>query len=192
MTAITGDQVMICERFVPVLSSLRWYDNHSHIIIMNSTSSWIDQMNTLDYWHALENKIFERALGFFLDDYIGCYVLDDELIGSKAADIKSKVITDRKAAGEGPVYNAICDSFFQIILGMRFCTISDSQQQNLEKLLDLLRSIGNNELSVNGLMMACDRSYGKLPVAELLARKKVVTICHAVGSQHPILLVLLL
>ncbi len=126
-------------------------------------------MNTLDYWHALENKIFERALGFFLDDYIGCYVLDDELIGSKAADIKSKVITDRKAAGEGPVYNAICDSFFQIILGMRLQIISDNQQQNVQKVLDFFPSSGNYELSVSSPVMACDFGYGKLPVVELLA-----------------------
>jgi hypothetical protein len=60
MTAITGDQVMIHERFVQVLSNLRGYDNHSHVI-MNSTSSWTDHRNTLDCLHALEKKVFERA-----------------------------------------------------------------------------------------------------------------------------------
>jgi hypothetical protein len=91
-----------------------------------------------------EKKMFERALEFFFVDHNRCYALEDELIGSKVGDIESKVITERKADGEGPVHNAICDSFFQIILGMRSCTISDSQQQNVEKLLDLLTSIGNN------------------------------------------------
>jgi hypothetical protein len=82
---------------------------------MNSTSSWIDERNNLDHLHALEKKMFERALEFFFYDHNGFYVLDDELIGSRVADIESKVVSDGKAGGEGPVCNAICDSFFQII-----------------------------------------------------------------------------
>ncbi len=125
---------------------------------MNLTSSWIDQSNTIDHLHALEKKMFERALE-----------LDDKMIGSKAADIESKVVTDRKAGGEGPVCDAICDSFFQIILGMRLQIISDNQQQNVEKVLDFFPSSGNYELSVSSPVMACDFGYGKLPVVELLA-----------------------
>jgi hypothetical protein len=44
-------------------------------------------------------------LEFFFNDHNGCYVLDDELIGSKVGDIESKVVTDREAGGEGPVYS---------------------------------------------------------------------------------------
>jgi hypothetical protein len=57
------------------------------------------------------------------------------------------------------------------ILGMRLCAISESQQQNVKKLLDLLPSIGNNEQSVNGPMMACDHGCGKLPVMKALAKE---------------------
>jgi hypothetical protein len=37
-------------------------------------------------------------------------------------------------------------------------------------------------------MTACNCGYGMLPVVELLAQKrfKVVTVCHAAGSQHHI------
>ncbi len=49
--------------------------------MMTSTTSWIDQRNTLDHLHTLGKKMFERALDFFFDDHKGCYVLDDELIG---------------------------------------------------------------------------------------------------------------
>jgi hypothetical protein len=36
--------------------------------------------------------------------------------GSKAADVETKMVWDRKAAGEGPTCDCICDSFFQFVL----------------------------------------------------------------------------
>jgi hypothetical protein len=81
--------------------------------------SCIDQRNSFECLHVSEKIFFERALEFFFDDHNGCYVLDDELIGSKVGDIESKVATEREAGGEGPVCDAICDSFFQIVLRMR-------------------------------------------------------------------------
>jgi hypothetical protein len=70
---------------------------------MSSTISLI----ALDCLHALEKEIFEIASDFFFDDHNGCYVLDDELIGSKGAVVESKVVTSRKAGGHGPVSDAI-------------------------------------------------------------------------------------
>jgi hypothetical protein len=94
MNAITGNQVMIRERLVQVMSNLRGYVNHSHVR-MTSKSSWIDQRNTLERLHVLEEKMFKRELEFFFGDHNGCYVLADELIESKVGDIESKVAIDR-------------------------------------------------------------------------------------------------
>jgi hypothetical protein len=53
---------------------------------MTSTSSWIDQRNTVECLHVLEKKMFERALDFFFHDHNGHYVLDGGLIGSTVGD----------------------------------------------------------------------------------------------------------
>ncbi len=44
-------------------------------------------------------------------------VLDDEMIGSKAAVVETKIVSDCKTAGEGPTCDCTCDSFFWFVLG---------------------------------------------------------------------------
>ena len=174
---------MTRERFIQVLSNLRGYDVRRRIIT-SATSTWIDQRNRLDHLHPLEKKVFERSIEFFFDSRYGCVVLDDELIASKASDVENKLVTDRKSGGEGPCCDVICDSFFQFMLGMRIRTIADSQIDNMEKLMDTLPPVDNNENSSSGPIIACDRGYGKKKVIELLAKRnfKVITIANAMRS----------
>ncbi len=110
------------------------------------------------------------------------------MIGSKANDVETKILSDRKLAGEGPTCDCLCDTFFQFVLGMRIKTVSDSQLKNVEKLLDYLPTIDNNMSSMLGPQLACDRGYGKKSVLGLLASKyyKVITITSKIGSEHPI------
>jgi hypothetical protein len=51
--------------------------------------------------------------------------------------------------------------------GMRIRTTADSQMDNLEKLLDYLPPVDNNEFSMNGPILGCDRGYGKKKVIEI-------------------------
>jgi hypothetical protein len=64
MSSITGEQVMICERFIQVLLSPRGYEKHSHIM-MTSITSWINQRNTLDEQNA--DDILESNENDFLE-----------------------------------------------------------------------------------------------------------------------------
>jgi hypothetical protein len=122
------------EGFIQILTNLRGYDMR-HRIINTSNSWWIDQQNTLDHLHALGKKIPKDQLNFF-DPTYSCLVLDYEMIGSKAVDVETKIVSDSKAAGEGPTCDCICDSFFQFVLGIRIKTVADSQLMNMTKLLD--------------------------------------------------------
>jgi hypothetical protein len=79
------------------------------------------------------------------------------MIGSKAADVETKIMADHKAAGEGPTFNCICDSFFQFVLGIRIKTVADSQLVNMTKLLDYLPQIDENNASMLGPITVCDR-----------------------------------
>jgi hypothetical protein len=70
--------------------------------------------------HALELKFFESSVELFFDSQVGCYVLDGKLLASKAVDVEYKILSDRKAGGEGPVIDAVCVAeFFQLHLGVR-------------------------------------------------------------------------
>jgi hypothetical protein len=115
-------------------------------------------------------------------------VLDDEMIGSKALDVETKIVSDCKAVGEGPTCDCICDSFFQFVLGIRIKTVADSQLVNVEKLLDYLPPVDENVQSMLGPFIACDRGYGKKSIMSLLASKnyKVITIASKIGSENPI------
>jgi hypothetical protein len=187
MNLCTGGKHMCRERFIQVLSNLRGYDMRRRII-QGQQDRWINQRNTLDHLHALEKKVFERSVEFFFDTLYSSVALDDELTGSKAQDVEVKIVTDRKAEGEGPTSDCICDSYLQLVLGMRIKTFADSQLTNVEKLLDCLPSIDENTQSMLGPIMVCDRGYGKKSVINLLSSRnfKVLTIASTIGSDHPI------
>jgi hypothetical protein len=104
----------------------------------------------------VRGKNFERSVELFFDVRYGGYVLDDELIASKADDVEHKIISDRKSGGEGPTCDCICDSYFQFFLAMRVRSTGDSQIYNVKKLLDTLPPVDNNELSKLGPILACE------------------------------------
>jgi hypothetical protein len=72
---------------------------------------------------------------------------------------------------------------------MRLRTSSETQLENVEKLLDTFPPIEENSRSDFGPLLACDRGYGKKKIIELFAKKhyKVITVCAAAGSEHPII-----
>jgi hypothetical protein len=170
-----------------VLTNLRGYDVRRRII-KNPNARWFDQHNKLDHLHTLEKKVFERSIEVFSDTRYGYYVLDDELVGFKANDLENKTISDRKSAGEGTTTECSCDTFFQIVLGIRIKTIADSQLKTVQRLLDYLPQIEDNTMPMLGPIIACDCGYGKKAIIELLSAKnfKVLTIAGTVGSGHPI------
>jgi hypothetical protein len=187
MGSLTKDKHMPRERFVQILTNLRGFDMRRRII-NSSSARWIDQRNTLDHLHLLEKKIFEHSIEFFFDSSYSCLVLDDEMIGSKALNVETKIVSDCKAAGEGPTCDCICDSLFQFVLGVCIKTVANSQIVNVEKLLDYLPAVDKNVQSMLGPFIACNRGYGKKFIMSLLASKnyKVITIASKIGSEHPI------
>ncbi len=110
------------------------------------------------------------------------------MIGSKAMDVETKLVSNQKSAGEGPTCNCLCDTFFQFVLGMRIKAMLDSQLKKVEKLLYYLPTIDENTNSMLGPLLACDREYGKKLILGLLASRnyKVTSIASKIGSEHPI------
>ncbi len=119
MEKITNNKVMSNERFNEIIKNLCGFEvNMRHG--GGPSSTWCDQKDKLQFCHFLEECIFERSRGiFFPRDRGGCYVLDNELVSSKAVDIEVKMLSSRKSGKEGRTVDVICDSFFQLIVGMR-------------------------------------------------------------------------
>jgi hypothetical protein len=134
--------------------------------------------------------MFERSKNIIFESRYGCYVLDDELVASKAADVEVKTLSTRKSGKEGSTADIICDSFLQLVLGMRLRTSADTQMENVEKLMDRLPPVEKNCNQCDlGPWLACDRGYGKKKVIQMLAEKngKVITVTATAGSDHPII-----
>jgi hypothetical protein len=98
--------------------------------------------------------MFERSVEFFFDNRYGGYMLDDELISSKASDIEHKVVSDRKSEGKGPKCDCFCDSYVQLMLGMRVRSSGDTQLFNMEMLSDTLPAVAPNAASAFGPILA--------------------------------------
>jgi hypothetical protein len=188
MEKITNNKVMSNERFNEIMKNLRGFEvsmRHGG----GRSSTLCDQKDKFQFFHFLEDHIFERSRGiFFPRDRGGCYVLDDELISLKAVDIEVKTLSSRKSGKEGSTVDVLCDSFFQLIVGMRLQTSSETQEENVKQLLSTLPRTNNSYDSPHGPILACDRGYGKLSLIKFFMEQnfKVITVCAAVGSGHPI------
>jgi hypothetical protein len=188
METITGGSNVKIDRFREILHNfLRGYECSSRSNTA-STQTWDDQRNLLHNLHPLEQKMFERSIHYFFDRDYGCYVFDDELLASKAVDVELRTLSDRKAGGEGPTVDCLCDAFLQVVLGMHLRTTTDTQQGNLEKLMDRFPQVEPNSHSELDPILVMDRGFGKLKLVLALGAKnfKILTIAAALGSEHPI------
>ena len=142
-----------------------------------STGQWNNQRNLLGQIHPLEKMFFEQSLHFFFDPDYSSLAYDNEMPGSKASDVEVRLLSDRKAAGEGSTIHCICDTSFQIILGMRLRTFLTTQVQNMHKLLEPLPDAETNKGLARGPVLVMDRGFGKMDHIEEVMKKnfKLIT-----------------
>ncbi len=81
----------------------------------------------------------------------------------------------------------LCDSFFQLIIGMWLHTSSETQEKNIQELLSLLPKTSPYCSSPSAPIVAFDRGYvkGSVIVTFLERRFKNITVCTIVGSGRP-------
>jgi hypothetical protein len=78
MEKITNNKVMSNEGFNEIIKNLHGFEVNMHHG-GGPSSTWCDQKDKFQFFHFLEECIFERSQGiFFPRDTGGCYVLDDE------------------------------------------------------------------------------------------------------------------
>ena len=116
----------------------------------------------------LEKFFFERSIKTLLNRSNGSLVIDDELISSRAKDVESKTVSNRKAGKEGPVSDCLACSLTSVLYGMRLCVKGVTQEENVAALLSNLPHLTSSN---DKLRLTFDRGYGKMPFVETNAKK---------------------
>jgi hypothetical protein len=69
----------------------------------STEDSWFQRKNLLRHLEPLERMIFHQSTEILLNRKSGELVLDDELLGSRANDVKTKTLSHRISGKESPV-----------------------------------------------------------------------------------------
>ena len=86
-------------------------------------------------------------------------------------DIEVKTLSSRKSGKEGSTVDVICDSFFQLTVGIQLQTSSDTQEGNVKQLLSTLPRTNNLYDSPLGPILACDKDYGKFTLIKFFMER---------------------
>jgi hypothetical protein len=125
--------------------------------------------NLLRNMNALEVSVFERSVTHLLNKNNGMLVIDDELTSSRASDVETKTISNRKAGKEGLVADCVSCSVTNTLHGARLRVKGESQSDNVEQ---LIKTSPNPQRKQR---CTFDRGYGKMPHLQL----KLVLAIHS-------------
>ena len=174
-------------RYTVILDNIRGFDVVGRSPLKDD-DAWMQQSNLLANLHDLEEIMFQKSSDMLLHRGNGLVVLDDELVSSRANDVESKTLSNRKAGKEGPVSDCIACSLTSMMYGMRLQTKADNQVENVAKLLKTL-NIPTNANHDHKMLCACDRGYGKMTFIEKILSQGMdcITLATTLGSRHPFL-----
>ena len=149
-------------------------------------STWMKRGVMLRKLAPLEKEVFVKSIDTLLNQGNAHLVIDDELIGSRAKDVESKSVLNRKAGKEGPTADCIACSFTSIMYGVRLRVRGEKMVENIHALVDTLPTITTSDANVR---LSFDRGYGTMKFIEETTSKnyKISTIARTVGSRHPFL-----
>ena len=99
-------------------------------------NEWMEQGVFLRNLENLEKHMFKNSVATLYRKG-GIYVVDDELISSRASDVEKKAISECKAGKEGPVADVVACSSTSVIFGMRLRVAGDREANNV-KILTLV------------------------------------------------------
>ena len=151
--------------------------------LFEENETWLQRGVLLKEFCPLEKIVFERSIKTLLNCSNGSLVIDDELISSRAKDVESKTVSNRKAGKEGPVSDCLACSLTSVLYGMRLRVKGVTQEENVAALLSNLPHLTSSHDKVR---LTFDRGYGKMPFVETNAKKITgSTVANTIGSRHP-------
>ena len=133
----SGFNVMTKNRYNEILHSLRGFQVKNRSA-QDEEEKWIQHGNFFCQLWPLEKLMFQNSI-VTLFNWNNCLLTyNNELISSRAGDVESKTVSDRKSCKEGPVADCISDSQTSVMFGMKLRGKGDVQVDNMQKLLDTL------------------------------------------------------
>jgi hypothetical protein len=82
----------------------------------------------------------------------------------KTVDIEGKTMLTLKSGKEGITVDVLCDSFFQLTIGMKLHAPSKTQKSIVKQLFPLLPKSSHPYSSPSTSIIACDQGYNKMNV----------------------------
>ena len=106
------------------------------------------------------------------------------MIGCRASDVEKKTLCGRKRGKDGPVADSAACSATSVLYGMRIRARGETEQENVDKLLNTLPTLTH---AVDSIDNHFDRGYGKLSNIKKNASKGYggFTMSAEVGSGNP-------
>ena len=89
--------------------------------------------------------MFAKSIGTLMSKCKAHFLIDDELIGSRAKDVESKTVSNRKAGKEGTVADCVACSFTSVLYGVRLRIRGEMMVDNIHSLVDTLPKITCND-----------------------------------------------
>lgn len=107
-----------------------------------------------------EPAVFRMSAPIFLAPNHTITSLDDDLMGTRAADNHVKTISNRKADGEGHVTDVLADALFRVVLQMRFRRRQDNLETCVSKIVANLMEV-RGDISCQIMTVVADKGYAR-------------------------------
>ena len=129
-------ELMPKDRYNEILHSLRGFE----VPMRNAQDKelmWIKQGNMLHHLELLQEAMFHNSSILF-NKQQGFLTYDDELIASRADDVESKTLSDRKAGKEGPVVDCVTNAQTSVMHAMKLRLKGVSELDRLKLIISQL------------------------------------------------------
>ena len=153
-------ELMKQERYQEILVAIRGFTLIGRCV-QDEEHTWMKQGDLLRHLNPMERIIFQNSVTTLFNKKNGVLTYDDEMIGSRANDVESKSLSNRKSAKEGPVADCVSCALTSVLFGMRLRVKGETEAKNMNELLGTL-PLKKENASTNNSCLTMDRGYGKI------------------------------
>ncbi len=167
-----GSRVLEPTEYSRIFSMLRTFP-----VAVEHPDEWQQTTDVMTLRRNFEDTAFGVVRRIACTPY-ACIVIDDELVPTRSNGVESKILSNRKAGGEGIKNDAVADSLLRIFLGVRHKQrMGYSQANTVPLLLDKVCEARRGALR-DGIVTA-DRGYSAWWLWETLVARRMsfIMIC---------------
>lgn len=179
----------------PTLEWLWWIQYYNFKLYLPSqrgdlsgAHSWRSLRDRTQHLNEFEDLLFNNIRKCFVHPDHMAITLENESFGCHAKDNQVKKLNPRKSDKEGYACDALADCYFRVPLGLRFSHRGESQEKNVETLLQLTFKTG--AISGGTSFLGADRGFARFSLAEFATHHGLGTVLifpDHLANVHPFL-----